>query len=281
MPAKWEEIAADQTGKAADGIPSTLNSALQEASAHVELTTECSEMFKLRVLKCNARQSRNYAVTGGTGGTRAVRASVPWSYGRLERTVRELRRNSYGRGRNTGHRNWGGAPQCCSDEVPSGCRADTGTCLFGKARQSREADCLPAESGTRTGPSPKLSQVGVARGIFHQLNLRELPSSMQYSEAKLYIAIIQGNTKDVGEARAAQYLTMAKLFLRLCAMGGEMPPGRRTMWQSSCWMSSEEESWQGGSARGSGVLIPGNIGADGGDGEIPKKAVACVGPNSA
>ncbi|KAJ6475530.1 hypothetical protein C8R45DRAFT_935168 [Mycena sanguinolenta] len=53
-------------------------------------------------LKCNDRRSRNYAVTGGTGGTRAVRVSGPWFYGRLNRIVRKLRRNSYGRGRNTG-----------------------------------------------------------------------------------------------------------------------------------------------------------------------------------
>jgi hypothetical protein len=54
------------------------------------------------MLKCNDRWHRNYAVTGGTGGTRAVRVSAQWSYGRLNRTVRKLRRNSYGRGRNTG-----------------------------------------------------------------------------------------------------------------------------------------------------------------------------------
>ncbi|KAJ7938545.1 hypothetical protein B0H13DRAFT_1851494 [Mycena leptocephala] len=93
-------------GKAADGIP-WINSLIidprsnirhtQQASAHEESITECSEMFNF-----HDGYGRKYAVTGGTGGTRAVRASAPWSYGRLNRTVRQLRRNSYGRGRNTG-----------------------------------------------------------------------------------------------------------------------------------------------------------------------------------
>ncbi|KAJ6491171.1 hypothetical protein C8R45DRAFT_1138240 [Mycena sanguinolenta] len=47
---------------------------------------EWVDLRKGSVLKCNDRRSRNYAVTGGTGGTRAVRASAPWSYGRLDRT---------------------------------------------------------------------------------------------------------------------------------------------------------------------------------------------------
>ncbi|KAJ7857869.1 hypothetical protein B0H13DRAFT_1902114 [Mycena leptocephala] len=77
-------------GKAADGIP-WINSRIidprsniwhtQEASAHEESITECSEMFNF-----HDGYGRNYAVTGRTGGTRAVRASAPWFYGRLNPT---------------------------------------------------------------------------------------------------------------------------------------------------------------------------------------------------